>query len=233
MDICVTIPPATLYRAEIIDDAFDRGNRGHERFVMGRNFRSANRLSLIGAGEGRLQPVRRSDLPGVLRPWGRLNMEIHSIRLTVPENCNIIVGQSHFIKTVEDLYEILSTGCANARFGIAFCEASGPCLIRVEGNDEELKKTASENAMSMGAGHTFVIMLREAFPINVLNAVKACSEVCRIFCATANPLEVIVAETGQGRGVLGVVDGFSPKGVEKEADVKARREFLRKIGYKR
>ena len=160
-------------------------------------------------------------------------MEIHSIRLTVPENCNIIVGQSHFIKTVEDLFEILSTGCPHAKFGIAFCEASGPCLIRVEGNDEELKKTASENAMNMAAGHTFVIMLKEAFPINVLNAVKSCSEVCRIFCATANPLEVIIAETGQGRGVLGVVDGFSPKGVESEPDVKARREFLRKIGYKR
>jgi uncharacterized protein len=161
------------------------------------------------------------------------NMELKNVRLSVPENCNIIVGQSHFIKTIEDLYEAISTGCAHSKFGIAFCEASGPCLIRLEGNDEELKKISGENAMSMGAGHAFVILLKDAFPINVLNAVKACSEVCHVFCATANPLEVIVAETDQGRGILGVVDGFSPKGVEAEGDIKARKEFLRKIGYKR
>jgi hypothetical protein len=160
-------------------------------------------------------------------------MEIKNIRLSVPENCNIIVGQSHFIKTVEDLYEAVVTGCAHCKFGIAFCEASGPCLIRVEGNDETLKRISAENAIIMGAGHTFVILLEDAFPINVLNAIKACPEVCRVFCATANPLEVVVAETDQGRGVLGVVDGFSPKGVETELDAKARREFLRKIGYKR
>jgi len=160
-------------------------------------------------------------------------MELKNIRLSVPEDCNIIVGQSHFIKTIEDLYEAIITGCPHSGFGIAFCEASGPCLIRVEGNDEGLKKTAAENAMSMGAGHSFVILLKDAFPINVLNAIKACSEVCHIFCATANPLEVIIAETDQGRGVLGVIDGLSPKGVETEADVKARKEFLRKIGYKR
>jgi adenosine/AMP kinase len=160
-------------------------------------------------------------------------MELKNIRLSVPENSNIIVGQSHFIKTIEDLYEVIVTGCPNSRFGIAFCEASGPCLIRVEGNDGELKKTAAENAMSMGAGHSFVVLLRDAFPINVLNAVKACPEVCHVFCATANPLEVIVAETGQGRGILGVIDGLSPKGVEAEEDVKARKEFLRKVGYKR
>ena len=160
-------------------------------------------------------------------------MEIKNIRLLIPDGCNIIVGQSHFIKTVEDLYEVITTACAHSKFGIAFCEASGPCLIRVEGNDEGLKKTAAENAMMMGAGHIFVVLLKDAFPINVLNAMKACSEVCRIFCATANPLEVILAETDQGRGVLGVVDGFPPKGVEAEGDVKARREFLRKIGYKR
>jgi uncharacterized protein len=160
-------------------------------------------------------------------------MEIASIRLNVPEGCNIIVGQSHFIKTAEDLYEAIVTGCPHAKFAAAFCEASGPCLIRVEGNDTELTKVAAENAMIVGAGHTFVILLRDAFPINILNAVKACPEVCRIFCATANPLEVIVAETDQGRGVLGVVDGYPPKGVETEPDVKARREFLRKIGYKR
>jgi adenosine/AMP kinase len=160
-------------------------------------------------------------------------MELKNIRLSVPENANIIVGQSHFIKTVEDLYEVVTTGCPHSKFGVAFCEASGPCLIRVDGNDEELKKAAVENAVSLSAGHTFVILLRDAFPINVLNAVKACPEVCSIYCATANPLEVIVAETGQGRGVLGVVDGFSPKGVETDTDSKARREFLRKIGYKR
>ena len=160
-------------------------------------------------------------------------MDIKNIRLSIPEGCNIIVGQSHFIKTVEDLYESIVTGCAHCRFGIAFCEASGPCLIRVDGNDEGLRRVSAENAMIMGAGHTFVIMLKDAFPINVLNAVKACPEVCRVFCATANPVEVIIAETDQGRGVLGVVDGSSPKGVETEADARTRREFLRKIGYKR
>ena len=160
-------------------------------------------------------------------------MELMNIRLSVPEECNIIIGQSHFIKTAEDLYETLATGCPHAKFGIAFCEASGPCLIRVEGNDEDLKKTAAENAMIIGAGHSFIIMMKDAFPINVLNAVKNCPEVCRIFCATANPVEVIAAETSQGRGILGVVDGFSPIGVETEEDVRARREFLRKIGYKK
>jgi uncharacterized protein len=160
-------------------------------------------------------------------------MEINNVRLSVPEDCNIIVGQSHFIKTIEDLYEIFSTSCPHSKFGIAFCEASGPCLIRVEGNDPELSKVAAENAMIMGAGHTFVALLKDAFPINVLNAIKACSEVCQIFCATANPLELIVAETDQGRGILGVVDGFSPKGVENAGDAKVRKEFLRKIGYKR
>jgi uncharacterized protein len=147
-------------------------------------------------------------------------MEILNIRLSVPEDCNIIIGQSHFIKSAEDLYEILVTGCPHSKFGLAFCEASGPCLIRVEGNDAELKKIAAENAISMGAGHIFVILLKDAFPINVLNALKACSEVCNILCATANPLEVIMAETDQGRGVLGVIDGFPPRGVETEADVK-------------
>ena len=160
-------------------------------------------------------------------------MELKNVRLSVPEECNIIVGQSHFIKTIEDLYEAIVTGCAHSKFGIAFCEASGPCLIRVEGNDEELRRVSAENAMSMGAGHTFVILIKNAFPINVLNAIKACSEVCHVFCATANPLEAIVAETEQGRGILGVVDGHSPKGVETEGDVKTRKEFLRKIGYKR
>ena len=160
-------------------------------------------------------------------------MELKNIRMSVPEGGNIILGQSHFIKTVEDLYELIVTGSPHCLFGIAFCEASQNCLIRVDGNDKELKKVAAENAISLGAGHAFVILLKDAFPINILNALKSCPEVCNVICATANPLEVIVAETDQGRGILGVIDGFSPKGVETEADVKARNEFLRKIGYKR
>ena len=160
-------------------------------------------------------------------------MDLNRVPISIPEGCNIILGQSHFIKTAEDLYEAIVTGCPHSKFGIAFCEASGPCLIRVDGNDTELKKMAAETAMSLGAGHAFIIILRDAFPINVLNAVKNCQEVCRIFCATANVLEVIVAESEQGRGILGVIDGFSPKGVETEADARARREFLRRIGYKR
>ncbi|HYK92263.1 MAG TPA: adenosine-specific kinase [Acidobacteriota bacterium] len=160
-------------------------------------------------------------------------MEFTNIRLSVPEGSNIIVGQTHFIKSAEDLYEIMTTSCPHAKFGIAFCEASGPCLIRVEGNDPDLRKTAAENAISVGAGHAFFVLIRDAFPINVLNAIKACSEVCHVICATANPLEVIVAVTEQGRGILGVIDGYPPKGVETEQDVRARREFLRKIGYKR
>ena len=160
-------------------------------------------------------------------------MELKSIRLSIPEDCNIIFGQSHFIKTVEDLYELIVTGCPHCKFGIAFCEASGPCLVRGDGNDEDLKQVAAENAMNLGTGHAFIIVLRDAFPINIINAVKSCPEVCRIFCATANPVEVIVVETDQGRGVLGVVDGFSPKGIETDEDIKTRNEFLRKIGYKR
>ncbi len=160
-------------------------------------------------------------------------MELKTVPLGIPEGCNIIVGQSHFIKSAEDLYEALVAGCPHARFGVAFCEASGPCLVRVEGNDVELKRAAAENATSIRAGHTFVILLKEAFPINVLNAVKSCPEVCQVYCATANPLQIIIAETEQGRGILGVVDGFPPKGVETEEDIQKRREFLRKIGYKR
>ena len=160
-------------------------------------------------------------------------MELIDVRLSFPDGCNLILGQSHFIKTAEDLYEAITTSCPHAKFGVAFCEASGPCLIRVEGNDAALKKSAAENAILLGAGHIFVVLLKDAFPINVLGALKACPEVCHIYCATSNPLEVIVAETDQGRGIMGVVDGFPPKGVEAEADVKARREFLRKIGYKR
>ncbi len=154
------------------------------------------------------------------------------MRLTIPEGCNIILGQSHFIKTIEDLYEILIAAVPGIRFGIAFNEASGPCLVRHQGNDQELVQSATDNIRNVGAGHTFLIVLKNAFPINILNAVRQCQEVCSIYCATANPVEVIVAETEQGRGVLGVVDGSSPKGVEDEANRSQRKEMLRKFGYK-
>jgi len=166
-------------------------------------------------------------------PLGVNVMEIKTIRITIPEACNIILGQTHFIKTAEDLYEIITTSCPHAKFGIAFCEASGPCLVRVDGNDEDLKSLAAENAMVLGAGHCFVILLKDAFPINVLNAVKSCPEVCSIYCATSNPLQAIIADTGEGRGILGVVDGAVPKGIETGADAERRKVFLRQIGYKR
>lgn len=160
-------------------------------------------------------------------------MQLHAVRLQFPSDANLILGSSHFIKTVEDIYEAIVNTNPNAKFGVAFCEASGPCLIRVEGNDDELKKIAAVNASHIGAGHSFVIVLRNGFPINVLGRIKDVPEVCTIHCATANPLEVIVAETAQGRGILGVIDGSSPKGVETAEDVQTRHAFLRKIGYKR
>ena len=159
-------------------------------------------------------------------------MELKVVPVELPSGSNIIIGHSHFIKTVEDLYEIMVGNCPQVKFAIAFCEASGPCLIREAGNDPSLQEVATKNAADIAAGHSFVILLKEAFPINFLNAIKQCQEVCTIHCATANPVQVIVAETEQGRGILGVIDGFSPKGVESEDDVKARKEFLRKIGYK-
>jgi hypothetical protein len=159
-------------------------------------------------------------------------MDFHAVKLAIPENCNIILGQSHFIKTVEDLYEIMVSGVPAGKFGVAFSEASGVCLIRAEGNDEAMKAAAIENIKNIACGHSFCIVMKDCFPINVLNAIKACPEVANIFCATANPVEVIVAQTEMGRGIMGVVDGFSPKGVEGPDDVKARKEFLRKIGYK-
>jgi len=160
-------------------------------------------------------------------------METEGVPVEIPPDCNIIIGQSHFIKTAEDLYEAMVNSTPSAKFGIAFCEASGPRLVRVEGNDDELKRVAAENAMRIGAGHTFVVLLRNAFPVNVLRAIKAVPEVCSIFCATANELRVIVAKDGEGRGVIGVIDGKPPMGVENDENVKERREFLRKIGYKR
>ena len=159
-------------------------------------------------------------------------MKIETVRIDPPHGSNVIIGQTHFIKTVEDLYEIVVTSVPGAHFGIAFCEASGPCLIRTEGNDEELRTTAIEAALKVGAGHTFYLFLKDAFPINILGQIKACMEVCTVFCATANPLEVVVARTDQGSGILGVIDGSSPKGVESDADVENRKNFLRKIGYK-
>jgi uncharacterized protein len=159
-------------------------------------------------------------------------MEILSVPLGIPENANLILGQSHFIKTAEDLYEVVVNTVPGAKFAIAFNEASGPCLIRVESNDEELREAAVANAHAIGAGHVFVLLIRQAYPINLLSRVRDCFEVCNIFCATANPVEVIVAQSGQGRGVLGVIDGSSPQGVEGPEDAKRRREFVRKIGYK-
>jgi len=160
-------------------------------------------------------------------------MELKSVRLDIPENANIILGQSHFIKTVEDIYEAIVTTAPQMRFGVAFNEASGACLTRVEGNDAELKASAVKNAHAVGAGHSFIIVMRDGFPINILGRIKDVPEVVGIFCATANPVEVIVAESEQGRGILGVIDGGAPKGVEGEADIEWRHELLRKIGYKR
>ncbi len=160
-------------------------------------------------------------------------LELESVRLQYPEDTNIIVGQTHFIKTAEDMYEAVVNTVPQAKFGLAFNEASGPCLTRAEGNDADLQKAAIANAQAIGAGQIFVLILRNAYPINLLNVVQNIPEVCSIFCATANPVEVIVAKSEQGRGVMGVIDGSSPKGVEGAADVTARKEFLRKIGYKR
>jgi len=154
------------------------------------------------------------------------------VDVVVPENCNAILGQSHFIKTVEDLHEAMVNGVPNAKFGIAFCESSGPCLVRVEGNDPELKDIASKTAVALSAGHSFIIFMKSAYPINVLDKIKSVPEVCNIYLATANPFQVVLAETEQGNGILGVVDGFASKGVESEKDVRERKEFLRKIGYK-
>ena len=159
-------------------------------------------------------------------------MELKTVQMEIPEGANLILGQSHFIKTAEDLYEALVNTVPGAKFAIAFNEASGPCLVRVEANDDELRRAAIANAQAIGAGHVFVVLLRQAYPINVLGRIQSSFEVCSIFCATSNPVEVVVAESALGRGVLGVIDGSPPKGVEGPEDVKHRKEFLRKIGYK-
>ena len=159
-------------------------------------------------------------------------MELSIVHVSVPEGANVIIGQSHFIKTIEDLFEAIVNTNPNIKFGIAFNEASGKRLTRVEGNDDHLKKVAANNAINIGAGHIFFIVLQDGFPINVLNAIKMVPEVCRIYCATANPLEVIVAHTKQGRGIIGVVDGFMPDGVESKEDMIARKKLLRDLRYK-
>jgi hypothetical protein len=160
-------------------------------------------------------------------------MEIKSIKLDYPEECNVILGQTHFIKSVEDIYEVMVNSVPGIKFGLAFCESSGPCLIRKDGTDDELIKIAVKNMENLAAGHSFIIILKDSFPINVLNNLKHCFEVVNIFCATANPVEVIIAKSETGCGILGVIDGLSPKGVEGEDDIRKRKEFLQMIGYKR
>lgn len=159
-------------------------------------------------------------------------MELYTVSIDKPEDLNLILGQAHFIKAVEDMHEALVGASSHLRFGLAFCEASGPCLIRRTGNDDELIDLATRNAQAIAAGHCFVVFLRDGYPVNVLNQLKQVPEVCSIFCATANPVEVVVAETELGRGILGVIDGLAPLGVEAEQDVVERKQLLRTIGYK-
>lgn len=159
-------------------------------------------------------------------------MEIRTVKIEPPKECNIILGMAHFIKTAEDLYEAIVNAVPNVKFGLGFCEASGPCLVRHEGNDDELRRLAAEKAFEIGCGHSFVIYVKNAYPLNLLGKIKAVPEVCTIYAATANSLEVVVAETEQGRGILGVVDGYMSKGIETAQDIAERRGFLRKIGYK-
>jgi len=161
-----------------------------------------------------------------------MTMELQTVRIENPDELNLILGQSHFIKTVEDLHEVLAQSSGSLSFGLAFCEASGPRLVRSSGNDDALVGLAARNALAIGAGHSFIVFLRGGFPVSVLNAIKLVPEVCRIFCTTSNPVEVIVGETGQGRGILGVVDGSPPLGIEAEADVAERKAVLRRFGYK-
>ncbi|WP_319524993.1 adenosine-specific kinase [uncultured Desulfosarcina sp.] len=159
-------------------------------------------------------------------------MDLKTVAIENPESLNLILGQSHFIKTVEDLYEAIVTTVPGAKFGLAFCEASDVCLVRHAGSDEKLVELARKNALNLSAGHSFIIFMRDMFPVNILNTVKTVPEVCHVFCATANPVEVIVAETDLGRGILGVIDGFASKGIEDESDIAKRKSFLRAIGYK-
>jgi adenosine/AMP kinase len=159
-------------------------------------------------------------------------METSLVKIENPDNLNFILGQSHFIKTVEDIYEAVVNTVPMAKFGLAFCEASDVCLVRHTGTDEQLRELAHKNAYALSAGHCFIVFMKDMFPVNILNAIKNVPEVCRIFCATANPVEVVIAESDQGRGILGVIDGFASKGIETEEDANARRQLLRQIGYK-
>ncbi|MEO0070467.1 MAG: adenosine-specific kinase [candidate division WOR-3 bacterium] len=159
-------------------------------------------------------------------------MELKTVTIEKPKEANIILGQSHFIKTIEDIHELLITSVPGIKFGLAFCESSGPCLVRHSGTDSELEHLAIKNALNIGAGHSFIIILGNAYPINILNGLKQIQEVCSIYCATANPVKVVIAEDETGRGILGVIDGEKPKGVEAETEIKERKEFLRRIGYK-
>jgi uncharacterized protein len=159
-------------------------------------------------------------------------LEFKSVKIKKPEELNLILGQSHFIKTVEDIYEVMVNNVPGIKFGLAFVESSGACKVRVEGTDEELKKLAGENALNLGCGHSFIILMRDSYPINVLNAIKSVPEVCNIFCATANPVEVVIAESETGRGIMGVIDGAKPKGLENKEDIAWRKDLLRKFGYK-
>jgi len=159
-------------------------------------------------------------------------LDLKLIQVNKPQEVNLILGQSHFIKTVEDLYEVLMNGVPGIKFGLAFAESSGACKVRSEGNDSELRELAAENILKIGAGHSFIVLIRDAYPINILNAVKAIPEVCAIYCASSNPVEIIVAETSQGRGILGVIDGLQPQGIESAEDIIWRKELLRKLGYK-
>jgi adenosine/AMP kinase len=159
-------------------------------------------------------------------------MDIKTVKIENPGSLNLILGQSHFIKTVEDIYEAMVSTVPMAKFGVAFCEASDKCLVRHTGTDDELVELAKTNALALSAGHSFIVFMKDLFPVNVLSAIRNVPEVCRIFCATANPVEVIIAETDQGRGILGVIDGFRSKGIETDKDIQARKELLRKIGYK-
>ena len=160
------------------------------------------------------------------------DIELKTIEIEKPEDMNFILGQTHFIKSVEDIYEAMVNSVPSAKFGVAFCEASGACKIRSEGNDEKLKKLAEKNALNIGAGHTFIIFMKDCFPLNVLNSLQSIPEVCNIFCATANPTTIVLAQSKQGNGILGVIDGYSPKGVENKEEFDWRKKFLRDIGYK-
>ena len=163
---------------------------------------------------------------------GSFKLDLKTVKIDPPKDCNTILGMAHFIKTAEDLYEALVNSVPNIKFGLGFCESSGPCLVRHEGNDVELRRLAAEKAFEIGCGHSFLIFMKNAYPLNVLDKIKKVPEVCTIYAATANPLEVLIAETSQGRGIIGVVDGLKSKGIETDNDITERRKFLRKIGYK-